>query len=141
MEEATPFKYYLARYFFLALSVFQGLASALMLLQFEDSPKNRIAALVLFTLAMIFFSLHLLLARKIKRVAISKKKFAIINPNKVKEYNWSDVKAIRLMPFLNMYSMKLKGKRNKIYFLPSSNASILFGIFNAGSDLLPKKAR
>ena len=84
MEEANTAKYYLARYFFLALSVLQGLATALMLLQFEATNKNRIAALVLFTIAMIFFSLHMLLARKIKRVAISKKKLAIINPHKVK---------------------------------------------------------
>jgi len=141
MEEANTAKYYLARYFFLALSVLQGLATALILLQFEDSDKNRIMALVMITLALIFFSLHLLVATKIKRVAISKKKLAVINPRKVKEYDWSDVKAIKLMPFLNMYSVKLKGKRSKIYFLPSTNTSAMFGIFTSDSDLIPKKAR
>lgn len=141
MEEANTAKYYLVRYFFLALSVLQGLATALMLIQFEASHKNRIAALVLFTIAMIFFSLHVLLAGKIKRVAISKKKLAIINPHKVKEYDWSDVKTIKLLPFLNMYSLKLKGKRNKIYFLPAGNSSALFGIFSSESDLIPKKTR
>jgi hypothetical protein len=141
MEEANPVKYYLARYFFLALSVLQGLASALMLLQFEGSHKNRIAALVVFTLAMIFFSLHMLLARKIKRVAISKKKLAIINPHKVKEYDWSEVKALKLLPFLNMYSLKLKGKKNRIYFLPGGNTASMFGIFVSDSELIPRKAR
>lgn len=141
MEEANTAKYYLARYFFLALSVLQGLATALMLIQFEASDKNRIAALVLFTIGMIFFSLHVLLARKIKRVAIGKKKLAIINPHKVKEYNWSDVKAIKLLPFLNMYSLKLRGKRSKIYFLPASDTSAMFGIFSSESDLIPKKTR
>jgi hypothetical protein len=141
MEEANPVKYYLARYFFLALSVLQGLASALMLLQFEDSHKNRIAALVVFTLAMIFFSLHVLLARKIKRVAISKKKLAIINPHKVKEYDWSEVKALKLLPFLNMYSLKLKGKKSKIYFLSGGNKASIFGIFIPDSELIPRKAR
>ncbi len=141
MEEANPVKYYLARYFFLALSVLQGLATALILLQFEDSDKTKIAALVMFTAAMVFFSLHLLLASRIKRVAISKKKLAVINTNKVKEYDWSDVKAIKLLPFLNMYSLKLKGKRSKIYFLASSNTSVLFGIFTANSGLMPKKSK
>ena len=141
MEETSTAKYYLARYFFLALSVLQGLATALILIQFEDSDKNRISALVMFTVSMIFFSLHLLLATKIKRVAVSKKKLAIINPNKVKEYDWSDVKAIKLMPLVNMYSLKLKGKRSKIYFLPSSDTSALFGIFSSESDLIPKKAK
>ena len=141
MEEANTAKYYLARYFFLALSVLQGLATSLMLLQFEATNKNRIAALVLFTIAMIFFSLHLLLARKIKRVAIGKKKLAIINPHKVKEYDWSDVKAIKLLPFLNMYSLKLRGKRSKIYFLPAGDTSAMFGIFSSESDFIPKKTR
>jgi hypothetical protein len=141
MEEVNPVKYYLARYFFLALSVLQGLATALILIQYQDSHKNRIAALVLFTIALVFFSLHLLLARKIKRVAISKKKLAVINPHKVKVYDWSEVKDIKLLPFLNMYSLKLKGKRNKIYFLPTSNTASVFGIFSSASELIPKKAR
>ena len=141
MEETSTVKYYLARYFFLALSVLQGLATALILLQFEDSDKNRIAALVMLTASMVFFSLHLLLATRIKRVAVSKKKLAIINPHKVKEYDWSDVKAIKLMPIVNMYSLKLKGKRSKIYFLPSSDTSALFGIFSSESELIPKKAK
>jgi hypothetical protein len=90
---------------------------------------------------MVFFSLHLLLASRIKRVAISKKKLAVINTNKVKEYDWSDVKAIKLLPFLNMYSVKLKGKRSKIYFLASSDTSALFGLFTSNSGLMAKKSK
>jgi hypothetical protein len=141
MEEANPVKYYLARYFFLALSALQGLASVLMLIQFEDTLKNRFAALVLFTLAMIFFSLHLLVSHRIKRVAISKKKIEVINPTKVKSYDWSQVKSIKLIPFFNLYSLKLKGKRNKIYFIPTTNTEALFGLFSTPSDLIPKKVR
>lgn len=141
MEEANPVKFYLARYFFLALSALQGLASALMLLQFGDSPKNRFAAFVLVTLAMIFFALHLMVADKIKRVAVSKKKIAVINPAKVKTYDWSEVKNLRFIPFLNMYSLKLKGKRNKIYFLPTENTATIFGLFSSATDFLSKKVR
>lgn len=141
MEEANPVKFYLARYFFLALSALQGLASVLMLIQFEDTLKNRFAALVLLTFALIFFSLHMLVARRIKRVAISKKKIEVINPAKVKSYDWSEVKSIKLIPFFNLYSLKLKGKRNKIYFIPNTNTEILFGLFSDPSDLIPKKVR
>jgi len=141
MEEANTVKYYLARYFFLALSVLQVLAATLILLQFGDSNKNRVAMFVMVTLAMIFFSLHLLVAAKIKRVAISKKKLAIINPHKVKEYDWSEVKDLKLIPFLNLYSLKLKGKKNKIYFLPFSDTSAMFGIFTSDSELISKKSR
>lgn len=141
MEEANPVKYYLARYFFLALSALQGLASVLMLIQFEDTLKNRFAALVLLTFALIFFSFHMLVARRIKRVAISKKKIEVINPAKVKSYDWSEVKSIKLIPFFNLYSLKLKGKRNKIYFIPNTNTETLFGLFSDPSDLIPKKVR
>jgi hypothetical protein len=140
MEEANPVKFYLARYFFLALSALQGLASALILLRFGDSPKNRFVAFALFTLALIFFSLHLLIANRIKRVAISKKKIAVINPTKIKSYDWSDVKSVKLIPFFNMYSLKLKGKR-KIYFLPTTNTAAVFGLFSADSELIPKRVR
>jgi hypothetical protein len=133
MEEANPVKFYLARYFFLALSALQGLASALILLQFGDSPKNRFVAFALFTLALIFFSLHLLIAQRIKRVAISRKKIAVINATKVKSYDWSDVKTVKLIPFFNLYSLKLKGKRN--------NTTALFGLFSNESELIPKKVR
>jgi hypothetical protein len=51
------------------------------------------------------------------------------------------VKAIKLLPFLNMYSLKLKGKRSKIYFLPAGNTSAMFGIFTSESEFIPKKAR
>ena len=141
MEETTQVKFYIARYFFLALSALQGLAATLMILQFEDSPKNRFVAFVLFTLAMILFSLHLLISPKIKRVTLSKKKIEIINLTKVKSYEWSDVKSVKLIPFLNFYSMKLKGKRNKIYFLSDMSTTALFGLFSSASDLIPKKMR
>ncbi|HCZ34447.1 MAG: hypothetical protein KF856_02870 [Cyclobacteriaceae bacterium] len=141
MEEANPVKFYLARYFFLALSALQGLASVLMLLQFGDSPKARFVAFALFTIALIFFSLHLLVSKHIRRVAISKKKIELIKPGKEKSYEWDDVKSVKHLPFLNMYCLKLKGKKNKIYFLPAGDTQAMFGLFSADSDLIPKKMR
>ncbi|GIL23768.1 MAG: hypothetical protein BroJett042_22810 [Bacteroidota bacterium] len=139
MEEANPVKFYLARYFFLALSALQGLASVLMLLQFGDSPKARFVAFAIFTIALIFFSLHLLLSKRIRRVAISKKKIELIKPGKEKSYDWDDVKSVKHLPFLNMYCLKLKGKKNKIYFLPAGDSKVMFGLFSPESDIIPKK--
>ena len=73
MEEASPIKFYLARYFFLALSALQGLAAILMFTQLGTSPKTRFVAFALFTVAMIFFSLHMLISKRIKRVATQQK--------------------------------------------------------------------
>ncbi len=98
MEEASPIKFYLARYFFLALSALQALAAILMFTQLETSPKTRFVAFAFFTLAMIFFSLHMLISKRIKRVALSKRKIEVINPTKVKSYDWEDVKRLKLFP-------------------------------------------
>lgn len=140
MEEASPIKFYLARYFFLALSTFQALASILMFTQLETSPKTKFVAFTFFTLAMIFFSLHMLISKRIKRVALSKKKIEVINPTKVKSYNWEDVKRLKFIPYLNMYSLKLKGK-SKIYFLSTQSTATLLGLSSENSDLIPKKVR
>lgn len=139
MKEANLFKYYFVRYFFLALATMQGLAALTLLLQFEDSPKNRFAIFIFFTLAMILISIHFLVFTKVKRVAVSKKKVAVINRYRTKEYDWDDVKELKLLPFLNMYSLKLKGKRKKIYFLPAHDSEAIFGIFGSSMELIQKK--
>ncbi len=43
MKEASLVKFYFARYFFLAFGLLQGLAATMLLLQFQDTPKNRFA--------------------------------------------------------------------------------------------------
>jgi hypothetical protein len=138
MEEPNRFKFYLAKYFFLALSVLQGLAALLLVLQFEDTPRNRSVVFVVFAFSMIFLSLHILLSGKIKRVTINKKKISILYPHKSKSYDWSDVKEMKFLPFLNMYSLKLKGK-SRIYFLPSDHSETLFGMFSDKADFVSKK--
>ncbi len=139
MKEANLFKYYFVRYFFLALATMQVIAASILLMQFQDSPKNRFAIFVFFTLAMILISIHFLVFTKVKRVAISKKKIAVITTFKAKQYDWDEVKELKLLPFFNMYSLKLKGKRKKIYFLPIHDSEALFGLFSGDSDFLKEK--
>ncbi|GHN00174.1 hypothetical protein WSM22_16630 [Cytophagales bacterium WSM2-2] len=139
MKEASLFKYYFVRYFFLALAVMQGLAAIAILLQFQDSPKNRFAIFVFFTLAMILISIHFLVFTKVKRVAVGKKKIEVITSYRTKQYDWDDVKELKLLPFFNIYSLKLKGKRKKIYFLPAHDSEALFGIFSGNMELIQKK--
>jgi hypothetical protein len=138
MKEPNRFKFYLAKYFFLALSVLQGLAALLLLLQFEDTPKNRSAVFIFAAFGMICLSVHFVFCEKIKCVAISKKKVSVLYPHKTKSYQWDEVKEMKFLPFLNMYSLKLKGK-NKIYFLPSNHSEALFGLFSDNIEFIPKK--
>ncbi|MGC4022566.1 MAG: hypothetical protein QM734_11775 [Cyclobacteriaceae bacterium] len=140
MKEANLFKYYFVRYFFLAFALMQSLAAVLLLMKFQDSPKNRFAIFVFFTLAMILISIHFFVFSKVKRVAMGKKKIAIIKSYKAKQYDWDEVKDLKLLPFLNMYSLKLKGKKNRIYFLPAHDSEALFGLFSDNPDFMKEKA-
>ena len=138
MKEASLVKFYFVKYFFLAFGSLQGLAAAVLLFQFDDTPKSRFAVFVLFTLAMILFSVHFLVFAKVKRVAMNKKKISIIFGHRTKQFDWYDVKELRLIHFLNIYSLKLKGKK-KIYFLPAHDSAALFGLFPDEPEFLPKK--
>jgi heme/copper-type cytochrome/quinol oxidase subunit 4 len=138
MKEASLVKFYLVRYFFLAFGLLVGLAATMLFLQFPDTPKNRFAIFVLFTLAMVLFSVHFLVFSKVKRVAMSKKKISVTLGYRTKQFDWDDVKELKLIHFLNMYSLKLKGKK-RIYFLPAHDSAALFGLFPDEPEFLPKK--
>lgn len=139
MKEANLFKYYFVRYFFLAFASMQTIAAAVLLLRFQDSPKNRFAIFVFFSLAMILISIHLMVFSRVKRVAMNKKKIAVISTFKSKQYDWDEVKDLKLLPFLNMYALKLKGKKKKIYFLPTHDSEALFGLFSSDPDFWKEK--
>lgn len=128
MREANPVKVYLAKYFFLAFTLLQWAAAAVVLFHFDNREKNQFAAFVLFTLGLISFTLFWLMMQKIKRVAVGKNKIVIIEPTRNIRVEWSDVKSLRIVPFFNMYKMRVKGKKRNIYFFPSKNIDPAFGL-------------
>lgn len=139
MKEASLFKYYFVRYFFLAFALLQAIAATVLLVSFQDSPKNRFAIFVFFSLAMMLISIHLFVFSKVKRVAMNKKKIAVISTYKSKQYDWDDVKELKLLPFFNMYSLKLKGKKNRIYFLPAHDSEAIFGLFSTDPEFFRER--
>lgn len=139
MTEVNRVKYYFARYFFLAMAVLQVLAATLLLVQAGDSPKSRFATFVFFTLAMILFSIHWVVSEHLKQVVIDKKKISIVYSHKTKQFDWEDVKDLKHLAFFNVYSMKLKGKRKRIYFLPDVEHEALFGLFSGRLQFANKK--
>ena len=132
MKEASRVKYYFAKYFFLALGLLQWLIGSIIFIRDGHLPKSQFAVFVFFTLGLVCVSLFLLIASKIKRVAISKKKVAVINSYKTQEYEWPEIKSIRFMPIFNMYRMKVRGRKGKIYFLPTRESEVIYGIFSSG---------
>jgi hypothetical protein len=139
MKAASRFKFYLVRYFLLGLAVLEGSVAFIWMVQFESTPRNQVVAFVFILLSTIFFLLHSLVSGKLKRVAISKKKITILFPAKSKSYHWDQVKEVNYHSVFNMYSLKLKGKNNRIYFLPNDRHEALFGLLAAKTDFTPKK--
>jgi hypothetical protein len=128
MVEANPVKFYLAKFFFLAISIIQWLVSATILFKFDFSHKNFFVALLFFTFGLIFFLIFLLISDKIKRVAVGKNKIVIIDGDRNMRFDWPEVKSLKLIPVFNVYKLKIRGKRNPIYFFPSKNVDPAFGL-------------
>lgn len=128
MVEASPVKFYLAKFFFLAFSLIQWLVAATILLRFGFSSRNFFIALIFIIIGFIFFFIFLLISDKIKRVAVGKNKIVIIEGDKNMRFDWPEVKSLKLIPIFNLYKLKIKGKRNPIYFFPSKNVDPAFGL-------------
>jgi hypothetical protein len=130
MVEANPVKFYTAKFFFLAVAAIQWLVTTVILIRFDFTTKNFFVALVFGTLGLAFFSLFLVLNDKIKRVAVGKNKIVIIEGEKNTRFDWPEVKSLRLIPFFNVYKLKVRGKREPIYFFPSKNVDPAFGLLS-----------
>jgi hypothetical protein len=128
MIEASPLKFYLAKFFFLIFASIQWMVAGTLLIQFNFSNKNFFISLVFITLGLIFFYVFLLVNDKVKRVAIGKNKIVIIDGDKNSRFSWPEVKSLKIIPFFNLYKLKLRGKKNPIYFFPARNIDPAFGL-------------
>jgi hypothetical protein len=43
-------------------------------------------------------------------------------------FDWPDVKSLKIIPVFNIYKLKVRGKREPIYFFPSKNVDPAFGL-------------
>lgn len=128
MIEASPVKFYLAKFFFLAFACIQWLVAAILLVQFSFTNKSIFIALIFVTLGLVFFYIFLIVNEKVKRVAIGKNKIVIIEGDKNSRFSWPEVKSLKIIPFFNLYRLRLRGKRNPIYFFPARNIDPAFGL-------------
>ena len=130
MVEASPLKFYFAKYFFLAFGLLQWLASALLLISFPVTAKNFFAVLVLFTIGSLFIVTFTVISDRIRRVAVGKNKIVVIDGDRNTRFEWPEVKSLRIVPFFNLYKLRIKGKKLPIYFFPSHNIDPAFGLLS-----------
>lgn len=127
MKEASPAKFYFAKYFFLAFGLLQWICG-LLILRESTADKSKAAALLFFTVGLILVSIQVFIGPKLKRVAVGKNRIAIRSDGETRHYEWPEVKWIRPVPLVNAYKLKLKGKKERIYFLPSQKVDPVFGL-------------
>ena len=128
MVEANPVKFYLAKYFFLGIALAQSLGAIALLVQFGSSNRIFFAFLVLMLLALIFMFLFFFVTQNVRRVAVGKNKIVVIEGDRNMRFSWPEVKSLKIIPFFNLYKLKIRGKKKSIYFFPSRNIDPAFGI-------------
>lgn len=128
MTEANPFKFYLAKYFFLAFAMVQILVGGVILIRFEVTTRNLLVALAFFVLGLILIFIYFLVNDRIRRVAIGKNKIVVIEGNRNIRFSWPEVKSLKIIPFFNLYRLRIKGKHNTIYFFPSGSVDLTPGL-------------
>ena len=145
MIEASPVKVYLAKFFFLVFAFVQWLVAGILLIQFSFSSESFFISLFFITLGLIFFYIFLVVNDKVKRVAIGKNKIVIIEGDRNSRFSWPDVKSLKIIPFFNLYKLKLRGKKNPIYFFPAKNIDPAFGLMAKDTskmgDIVDKKKK
>jgi hypothetical protein len=128
MVEANPVKFYLAKYLFLGFGIIQWTVAIMVLAKNEFSSRSFFIALIFFTMGLVLIYLFMVVGDKIKRVAIGKNKIVIVEGHKNVKIEWTEVKSLTIVPYFNLYKMKVKGRKGPIYFFPSKNINPAFGI-------------
>ena len=145
MVEASPVKFYFAKYFFLAFSFLPWAVTGTIFLQYDFGPKTFFIALLFFTIGLISFTAYLLINDKVRRVAIGKNKIIVTEGDRNIRFEWPEVKSLKIIPFLNLYKLKLKGKRGYIYFFPAQNIDPAFGLLTKDTskmgDIVQKRKK
>ncbi|MBL0742330.1 hypothetical protein [Chryseolinea lacunae] len=145
MVEASPVKFYFAKYFFLAFSILQWLAAATIFFRHPFTAKTFFFALVFITIGMLAFFFFLLITEKVRRVAVGKNKIVVTEGDRNVRFAWPEVKSLTIVPFVNLYRLKLKGKKGCIYFFPSQNIDPAFGLLSKDTskmgDIVQKRKK
>jgi len=121
LKQASPAKFYVAKYFFLALGLLQLTLSVTLFSTMENVPKNNAVAFLFGSLGSIAIVFFFYLQNKMRRVAIGKNKIVVIGRKRNELIQWPDVKSIRLIPIFHLYRLELKDEDSPIYFFPTKN--------------------
>lgn len=126
MVEANPVKFYLAKYLLLVFGSLLWLLALLYMFTLQ-SENHLLVAFLYFAFGVLLLTLNLVVNDKIRRVAIGRNKIVIIEGHRNIRFAWPEVKALRVIPVINLYRLRIRGKKKTFYFFPSRNVDSNFG--------------
>ena len=129
LKQASPVKFYFAKYFFLGFGLLQWTVASILFLRFENTPKNTSASFIFLCLGSVLLVIFFFLKSCMRRVAIGKNRIVVIEGRKNLRVEWSEVKSIELIPIFNLYKLRIKTRRTPIYFFPSKNIEPAYDLF------------
>lgn len=121
MVEANPVKFYFAKYFLLVIALMQWIIGAVLLYRDEFTFFNLIIDSLFIIIGILLVILFVKVSDKIKRVAIGKNKFVVLEGHDNVRFEWPDVKSIQIVPFLNLCKVRFRGKKGNLYFFSTKN--------------------
>lgn len=121
MIEANPFKFYLAKYFFLVIALMQWAIGAVLFYLDDLTIKNMVIVTFFIFLGVVLIIVFNYVSERIKRVAVGNNKFVILEENSIVRFSWPEVKSFHLIPFLNLCKVKIRGRKGSFYFFVAGN--------------------
>jgi hypothetical protein len=83
--------------------------------------KNMVIVTFFIFLGVLLIIVFYYVSERIKRVAIGNNKFVILEENSIVRFSWPEVKSFRLIPFLNLCKVKIRGRKGSFYFFIAGN--------------------
>ena len=121
MVEANPVKFYLAKYFLLVIAMMTWIIGAVLLYLDEFTVFNLAVDGTFILIGILLVVLFVKVSDRIKRVAIGKNKFVILEGHYNIRFEWPEVKSIRIVPVLNLCKVRFRGKKDSLYFFSTKN--------------------
>jgi hypothetical protein len=121
MVEANPVKFYLAKYSLLVIALMQWMIGAVLLYLDEFTFLNLAIDGLFIIVGVLLVILFIKVSDKIKRVAIGKNKFVILEGHYNIRFEWPEVKSIQIVPFVNLCKVRFRGKKGNLYFFSTKN--------------------
>lgn len=134
LKQASPIKFYFAKYFFLAFGLLQLTVALVLALRFGNTPKNASASFIFICMGSILIVIFFFLNGCIRRVAVGKNRIVVLEGRKNLRVEWPEVRSIKLIPIFNIYKLQLKTRRTPIYFFPSKNIEPAYDLIVADTS-------